>query len=166
MTASDNHVDLTHKLSADDRMDIMETISLVTMYGDTREFEKIPPLFTEDAVMDYSEVFGEANSCIPATAFFDDVKSFIPGFDSTQHLITNFDIVPVADGTAKVRSQVRAHHRIGSRDWAISAMYRHELRKSHGRWKISEMGVRFLFEDGDRDELMEEARARVRARAG
>jgi len=159
-------VDLITKLSADDRMDIIEAISLVTLYGDSREFDKIPPLFTEDATLDYSEVFGEESSCIPANDFFEDVRNFIPGFDSTQHLITNFEIVPVAHDVARVRSQVRAHHRIGSKDWAISAMYRHELRKDHRRWKIAKMGVRFLFEDGDREELLKEARARVNASRG
>lgn len=165
MTVGENQVDRNHKLSAEDRLDIIEAISLVTMYGDNREFEKILPLFTEDAVMDYSDVFGEENSHIPVATFFKDVESFIPGFDTTQHLITNFDIVLADDGTAMVRSQIRAHHRIGPRDWAISGMYRHELKKSQGRWLISKMGVRFLFEDGDRDEMMAAAKARVRARA-
>jgi hypothetical protein len=64
----------------------------VTLFVDAHEFDRLAQLFTDDAIMNYSTIFGPDQNAVPAKKFLGNVSKFIPGFDSTQHMVTNFDI--------------------------------------------------------------------------
>jgi len=145
-----------------DRIDIEDLICAVTMYADCNEYEQLLNLFAEDGVMKYGALFGAEHNSQPAATFIAHVRSFMPGFDSTQHQVTNFDIRVYGD-SATSRSQVKASHRLGNRDWVVASIYHHEFVRRADGWRISSMGVQPLFEDGDRA-MVEEAARRVAAR--
>jgi hypothetical protein len=148
-----------------DRADIIDTICLVTMRLDCGEIDRILDLFTDDAVMRYGQAFGDDKVELPAAEFMKFSQTFITGFDSTQHQVTNFDIALAGD-SASCRSQVYARHAIGERIWTVAGTYSHELRRLPVGWRISMMGVRVLFNGGPREELLSEARTRVAQNSG
>jgi hypothetical protein len=146
-----------------DRIDIEDVITAVTLFVDTHQFDRLAQLFMDDATMDYSTLFGPDQNAVPAKEFLANVSKFIPGFDSTQHMVTNFDIRVFGD-RAETRSQVRASHRIGDRTWIAGSIYFHTLMRAAKGWKIKLMGVTFLFEEGDRG-MIKEAEARLESLA-
>jgi hypothetical protein len=150
--------------SLQDRIDIEDVISAVSFFVDQHEFDKLDDLFTPGAVMDYSDLFGPSHKALPAAAFLEQVRNFIPGFDATQHLVGNFDIRTFGD-RAEARCYVQSSHRIDTRAWVRRSMYFCTLQRSRIGWKISLMGVKSLFEDGDRG-LIKEAAERLAARSG
>lgn len=144
-----------------DRLEIQDVICGVTLCVDQNEYERVRSLFSKDAQMQYGTLFGSRYDSTPASEFLDFVESYMPGFDHTQHLVTNFEFVIEAN-EARVRSQVRASHWIDSRDWLVASTYHHLLVRESGGWKIREMRAEKLFESG-RD-LVAEATERMRVR--
>jgi epsilon-lactone hydrolase len=149
--------------TAEDRLEIQDAICGVTLQADCRNFAKIPPLFTSDATMDYSELFGDDQTSVPVGQFFTDVRSFLPGFDATQHLVTNFDIKVFGD-VAYSTAQVRASHWIDDKEWVVGLTYHHQLQRLNSKWKIRHLAVSRRYEIGER--LIDIAAKRLRAVAG
>jgi len=118
-----------------DRIDIQDTISSLTFFIDNREFARARELFTEDAIMDYSQVIAGSSPTRSAKDFLDEGDIVIAGFDATQHLITNFDIRVDGD-TATSRSHFQASHWIGSRVWTVWGGYRQQLVRADKGWRI------------------------------
>jgi hypothetical protein len=145
--------------SAEDRLDIQDLICAVTMYADLGNYDRAKAQFAERATMHYASLFGEERRSVPAAEFLDYVQTYMPGFDATQHQVTNFEIKVQGD-YAESRSQVRASHRIGSEDWVVASIYLHTFTRTPRGWRISAMGVRKIFEEGERS-LLERAAARL-----
>ena len=147
--------------SLQDRIDIQDVICAMTMHVDHNEYDQALALFTDDGVMKYGDLFGSGFGSQPAADFLNYVQTYMPGFDATQHQITNFDI-RVTEDAARVRSHVRASHWIDGRDWLVASVYHHALRRTQAGWRITEMGVRALYDSGH--DMVVEAAARVRER--
>lgn len=63
----------------------------------------------------------------------------IPGFDSTQHQLTNFAIT-INDDTADVVAYMQAEHFVmdegNQRSQAVGGYYTYKLKKENDSWKI------------------------------
>ncbi|MER8699716.1 MULTISPECIES: nuclear transport factor 2 family protein [unclassified Mesorhizobium] len=67
---------------------------------------------------DYTSLFGGEAATSGSDALIAQWQGLLPGFDATQHLITNI-IVEGAGNDAVARSHVRAAHWIGARFWTV-----------------------------------------------
>jgi hypothetical protein len=125
--------------STEDRLEIQDAICAMTLY-------------------DYSSMSGPEASALVAQDFWAGVKDFFPGFDATQHMITNFDVQQRGD-QAVCTSAVRAMHRIGNEVWTNGGFYYHRLVKGRDGWRIAHLRYEMRFEEGRN--LVEDARRRV-----
>jgi hypothetical protein len=144
--------------SLQDRIDIADVISSVTFYGDCGEWSNHRELYCDDATLDYSRLFGDLGLS-KIDDFLQQVESFLPGFDATQHMVTNFDI-RVDNDRGISRSHVHGIHWIDDRVWSLRGVYNHDLIRVGRGWKIQHQVFKPLFESGDRN-LIEEAAVRV-----
>src|SRR5687767_6019531 len=106
----------TGALTLEDKYRIQEVIASVVTHADCLEFDAIPQFFTKDATLNYVTVFGPGFEVVPVQDFFTGVADMMPGFDNTQHQVTNFLITGSGD-RAESRCHVSATLRIGDRYW-------------------------------------------------
>lgn len=69
-----------------DRLEIQELIARYSVALDTREYDALDALFTDDAVLDYTATGGIKGSLAEQKAF---IKDAFTMFDGTQHLTTS-----------------------------------------------------------------------------
>jgi hypothetical protein len=146
------------RVSAADRLEIQDTICAVTLYADLGDLQGAASLFADGATLDYSSISGPDARALVARQFWSSVEDFFPGFDATQHMVTNFDIRIQGD-VAECTSAVRAMHRIGDEIWTNGGFYYHRLVRSAQGWRIAHLRYDMRFEEGRR--LVEDARKRV-----
>jgi hypothetical protein len=144
--------------AAADRLDVQDTICAMTLYADLGNLKGAASLFAEGATLDYSSLSGPQASALVAKDFWVGVEDFFPGFDATQHMITNF-AVQLNGMRAECTSAVRAMHRIGQEVWTNGGFYYHRLVKVGGHWRIAHLRYDMRFEEGR--SLVEDARRRV-----
>lgn len=149
MTSGPAHA---HTLSADDRMRIADVITGIGLYADLRQWDTVGTLLADRVTTDYVSVFGGEPTTAPRAGVLDQWRATLGGFDATQHQISNVQISPT-DGGATALSHVRAIHLYGGRQWTVGGVYTHELVKADGAWQVTFMGIRMLYEDGDRGVL-------------
>jgi len=123
-----------------DRQEIVDLITRYTRAVDTRSWDDLDAVFTEDAVLDYSPVGGPAD--VPAA-----VKPWIAkglaGFDRYQHVIGQVSIELAGDearATAYFTNPMVAVDPEGREKlWEVGGYYRHELRRTAEGWRSARM---------------------------
>ena len=123
-----------------DRQEIVDLITRYTRAVDTRSFDDLDRVFTEDAVLDYSPVGGPTD--VPAV-----VKPWIEqglaGFDRYQHIIGQVSIELAGDearATAYFTNpMVSVDPDGGERLWEVGGYYRHELRRTAEGWRSTRL---------------------------
>jgi hypothetical protein len=123
-----------------DRQEIVDLITRYTRAVDTRSWDELDEVFTEDAVLDYSPVGGPAD--VPAV-----VKPWIAqglaGFERYQHIIGQVSIELSGDearATAYFTNPMVSVNPDGSEGlWEVGGYYRHELRRTAEGWRSTRM---------------------------
>ena len=123
-----------------DRQEIVDLITRYTRAVDTRSWDDLDEVFTEDAVLDYSPVGGPAD--VPAV-----VKPWIEqglaGFDRYQHVIGQVSIELAGDrarATAYFTNPMVAVAPDGGEQmWEVGGYYRHDLRRTEEGWRSTLM---------------------------
>jgi hypothetical protein len=146
------------QLSMQDRIEIQDIVSLPTLYVDLGDYQVAAQFYVKDAILDYSSVLGPAAQALPVERYWASVLQFMPGFDSSLHQITNFDISMEGEAAVCI-SAVRATLRIGEETYSNGGIYRHTLVRTAEGWRISHQSYRKTFEEGA--SLLEKARARL-----
>ncbi|MER9231205.1 nuclear transport factor 2 family protein [Mesorhizobium sp. M0622] len=151
-------------LTAEDRIAIAEAISGIGLYADLREWGRVKSYFAALVTTDYTSLFGGEVAISDRDALIAQWQGLLPGFDATQHLITNIT-VDGGDNNAVARSHVRATHWIGARFWTVGASYLHRLVRTPEGWRVNAISIRPLYEEGDRAVLAAAAdRANAKAK--
>ncbi|AYJ84857.1 nuclear transport factor 2 family protein (plasmid) [Sphingomonas paeninsulae] len=131
-----------------DRSAVEEVISGFALVQDVKKFMLVEKFLSEDVVFDYVSVFG-GEPFSGRTNIFEWILTRIPGYDATQHLISNFQIT-IEGRFARVRSHVRATLVIDDSSCIIGGHYLHELHKEgDGRWRITLLRFTKLYSEGD-----------------
>lgn len=135
---------------ANDREEITRSITDIAAGADRHDWERVRGAFTDNVVLDYTSLWGgEA-----ATQAADDVvggwSAFLPGFDSTHHMVTNATVTSVSGGTATAEADFTATHRIDDALWTLGGRYSYTLEQSGDRWLVSGLTMTALWETGDR----------------
>ncbi|TIL57413.1 MAG: nuclear transport factor 2 family protein [Mesorhizobium sp.] len=113
------------------------------------EWDRVKSYFTTRVTTDYSSLFGGEAATSDRDALIAQWQGLLPGFDATQHLITNI-VVEGAGNDAVARSHVRAIHWIDTRFWTVGASYLHRLVRTPEGWRVSAISIHRLYEEGDR----------------
>lgn len=139
---------------------ISETILSVTAGVDSRDFDRVLSAFADTVIMDRTSLPGGMVVTLSAEDVVAHFRSFMPGFDLTEHLVVNHEVVSINPLRAHVLAEFAAIHRIGDKCWALGGHNEFVLIRSGARWLIAFMKIVIQWEAGDRD-LAQTARARV-----
>ncbi len=142
-----------------DRIEIEDVISSVPLGSDLRDMDNYR-VFTPDATMDYSST--GAGPAVSIVDFKKMVMQFRPGFDATQHQVSNFQI-EVRGDTATCRSSVYAMHRVGNAFGWNAGTYYHTLVRTAEGWRIKHLRYELAFKD-DGENVGERASKQLQAR--
>lgn len=143
-----------------DIIEIQRVVSGVSLWSDLGDHAAGEALYTPDAVLDYTSMFGPEGGSVKVRDFWQSCLEFLPGFDATHHQTTNFDVVVNGD-TAKAISLVRATHRIDNDIANNGGVYEHELVRTPQGWKIKRQSYRATF--FEKESLIEKARERAQS---
>ncbi len=142
-----------------DRSSITDVVNSVGTLADLGRYSQLEQLFTEEVTVDYTSLFPGEVQNIPREQLMTQWQSVLPGFDATQHMITNHQIT-INGNEAKAIAYVRATHKLDNRMWVVGGYYVDELAKIDGVWKLKSIQYNALYESGDRS-LIEKAAAKV-----
>ena len=76
--------------------------------------------------------------------------SLLSGFDQTRHAISNIN-VKLLGTSATAAADVVAFHWMGEEIWQVGGIYKFDLVKQQGKWKISSMIFVLEIEIGSRE---------------
>ncbi|TIT20008.1 MAG: nuclear transport factor 2 family protein [Mesorhizobium sp.] len=136
-------------LTVEDRIAIAEAVAGIGLYADLREWNRVRSYFAARVTTDYTSLFGGEATTSDRDALIALWQGLLPGFDATQHLITNIT-VEGAGNDAVARSHVRATHWIGGRFWTVGGSYLHRLVRTPEGWRVNAIAIHRLYEEGDR----------------
>ena len=137
-------------IAPQDRTAIMDTITDIAAGADRHQWDRVRRAFADEVTLDYTSLWGGT----PTTQAVDDIirqwSGFLPGFDETQHLVTNHTITSLEGAKATAEADFQATHRIGTDLWVLTGHYRYELVKVDAAWKVSALTMTATHETGDR----------------
>lgn len=138
-------------LSLEDRVAIVDTITDIAAGADRRDWQRVRGAFADRVTLDYTSLFGGEPQTSSGSEVVDQWSAFLPGFDATQHLVTNYTIKSVDGERAAAEADFQAAHRIGSVMWVLMGRYSYDLVEVDGEWKVSRLVMTWTHETGDRD---------------
>ena len=121
---------------------------------DTRDFDLLRSIFTDEITMDFHDYSGLPAVTVSADSWVENVRALMTGLDSTQHVMTN-PIVDVEGDAATCRMYMKAEHFLqnsqGSFDYAIGGYYIDELVRLNNRWIIKAVTLKLFWQRGNRN---------------
>lgn len=144
-----------------ERAAITEVVNAIATLADLRQWSKLRQLLTEEVTVDYTSLFAGEIQNIASNQLISQWQSVLPGFDATQHTITNHHIIINANKATAI-AYVRATHKLDNELWIVGGYYIDELIKTDTAWKIKAIKYNAMYEEGDRS-LLEKAAAKVAA---
>lgn len=125
-----------------DRLEITDVITRYTRAVDTRSWEDLDEVFTEDAVLDYSSVDGPV---APLAEARDWIARGLAGFDRYQHTVGQVAIDfdegrDAARATAYFTNPMVARAPDGTETlWEVGGYYHHDLVRTPSGWRSARM---------------------------
>jgi hypothetical protein len=120
---------------------------------DTKDFELLRSVFTEDINMDFEDYSGQPAASLRADDWVAGARILFTGLDSTQHVMSN-PIVDVDGDTAQCRMYMKAEHFFqndqGDADFTLGGYYIDQLEKVDGRWLINSVTLKIFWNRGNR----------------
>ncbi len=148
-------------LSSEDRLAINRVVTAIAAGADRHDWDRVRGAFAQTVTTDYTSLFGGEPVTQPADALVEQWSKFLPGFEATQHLVTNISIDKISPDKARAEADFQATHRIESDLWVLGGRYQYELTRFGVGWRVTSLTMIALWETGDRAGLI--ARAGKRA---
>ena len=142
-----------------DRLAITDVVNSMGTLADLGQYDRLQQLFSDRVTVDYTSLFPGEVQEISAEQLMTQWQSVLPGFDATQHLITNHQIT-IDGNEATAVAYVRATHKLGDEMWVVGGYYVDELVRTDEGWKLKAIQYNALYEEGNRA-LVEQAAAKV-----
>lgn len=133
-----------------DQAEISRSITDIAAGADRHDWTRVRAAFADTVTTDYSSLWGGD----PVTQSADDLvagwAAFLPGFDTTHHMVANHAITSVDGTMATAEADFTATHRIDDRLWTLGGRYTYALEQSGERWLVTSLTMTALWETGDR----------------
>ena len=137
-----------------DKADIQETILKYATGLDRRDFALYRSIFADQVEIDFSSFSGAPPSTMSGDDWAAQVQQLLPGFDATQHVLTNF-VINVQGDEAKANVYMQAEHFIANSDGdnshTLGGYYDHKLRRKGEGWEIHATTLTVTWSRGNRD---------------
>lgn len=146
--------------TVEDRLAMIDAATAIAAGADRHDWPRVRAAFGDRVTLDYTSLWGGE----PTTQAADEVvaawSSFLPGFDTTQHLVANHTVLEIDGDSARMEADFQATHRIEEEIWVLQGRYAYDLAKVGGTWKVRGMVMTSTGETGDRG-LVEQAQAQA-----
>ncbi|MEM1400364.1 MAG: nuclear transport factor 2 family protein [Pseudomonadota bacterium] len=133
-----------------DQGEITRSITDIAAGADRHDWDRVRSAFADTVVSDYTSLWGGD----PVTQASDDLvaawSNFLPGFDITQHMVTNHTVTMISETVATAEADFIATHRIDDQLWTLGGRYKYSLEPSEDRWLVTNLTMIALWETGDR----------------
>ena len=131
---------------------IVDSVYRLGLYADELRWEPLALLLADEVRLDYSSMTGGVAALVKAADLVTGWQSYLPGFDSTQHVIAG--VIVDADGDdARASAQLNATFRIDDGGvqqlWHVAGLYVHTLRRIGGRWRFVALTLQVSWATGD-----------------
>ncbi|MFC4700359.1 nuclear transport factor 2 family protein [Glaciecola siphonariae] len=133
-----------------EQMKIENTVYQVGSLADANRFDALEQLYAPEVLVDYESLSGEEPTLKSNTQLMTEWAGVLPGFDVTQHQISNV-VVNVNGYRAHVQAQVIADHYVDDLFWQVKGNYHYTLVKDAQDWKIAKHRFVLREEKGTRD---------------
>ncbi|MEM7462028.1 MAG: nuclear transport factor 2 family protein [Pseudomonadota bacterium] len=133
-----------------DQTEINRSITDVAAGADRHDWDRVRSAFSETVTTDYTGLWGGEPVTQSADELVASWSGFLPGFDTTHHMVTNHTVTELDGSKAKAEADFTATHRIDDKQWTLGGRYSYELVQSGGRWLITFLKMMPLWETGDR----------------
>lgn len=147
-----------------DEREVINIVNSIGMNADRRDWQAVSEAFAGEVLLDYASMGAGVETLKPAEIIAR-WKDLLPGFQMTQHAITNHRVSLNGD-QAECFSYLTAMHHLpndSGRDiWRVMGYYEHHLVRTAGRWKVDRMKFTATLIDGNND-LPKMAMAAVKA---
>jgi hypothetical protein len=141
-------------LLLEDRLDIIDTCTRMGWHADRREWERLREVFAEQVSLDYTSLNGGEPAVLSPAQIVEAWTGVFENFDATHHLIADH-LVTVDGDTATCTANFQATHRLanlfGSPLWTLGGIYRFDLVRQGGIWRISGVVMTVTWADGNKD---------------
>jgi hypothetical protein len=117
--------------------------------ADERNWQKSASAMSNEVLLDYSSMTGNAATLLKPEQIMAAWAAFLPGFDRTNHLLSNFTIK--TNGlTAEVHYNGKADHFLNGEVWTVNGTYDTKLiRTNNDTWLITEHKFNFRDQSGN-----------------
>lgn len=131
---------------------LQQTILDIFIGADKRDWPRVEKAFAATVTLDYSSMIGGEPTKLSPQQITDSWKALLPGFEATQHQISNFTY-NIADQSARVSAYGTATHYLpnpsGRNIWIVVGTYDFEMHQENETWKVSAMTFSFKYQDGN-----------------
>lgn len=138
-----------------DRQQIIETINNLANYADLGRWDNLrTDVFASEVTVDYTSLIGGEAHKLAARDLVDSWRSLLPGFEATQHMLSNHQ-VEVCGDEASASAYVRAYHylpnKTGGHTWMVAGYYNYELSRQLAGWRVTALKLNLLYTEGNQN---------------
>ena len=145
-----------------ERSQIEQIAAIIAGGADRHDWSQIRAVLADTITTDYTSLFGGKPVTQPADDLLKSWSTFLPGFDSTHHMIASLIVANVEDNSATAQANFTATHRIDDSLWVLGGRYNYDFSKTSGNWRLTSLTMTALWETGDRN-LIQLASKRAKA---
>ena len=135
----------------EDRAKLIDAVTAIAAGADRHDWKRVRGAFTQTVITDYTSLVGGEPVSQAADELIKQWSGFLPGFDMTQHLVTNHTITHYSGTEAKMQADFQATHRIDKDIWVLGGQYDYTLKKIDDQWFVSFIKMTHTWETGNRD---------------
>lgn len=133
---------------------IINTITNIFNGSDRHDWELVGNSFHFEVFLDYFSLSKKPGEKIKSGEIIKGWSDFLPKFQFTHHVITNFEI-KITKVNAEAFCKGHALHHLpnaeGGDTWTTIGTYDFKLEKIAGTWKVNAMIFNLLYEDGNKN---------------
>lgn len=136
-----------------DRAELSELIYRYAFGIDTRDWELFRSIFADELHMDFSSYSGSPGTDMSGDDWVAGCRRMLPGFDATQHVLSNF-MYDISGDEATVTVYMQAEHfianQLGDASHTLGGYYVHRCRRGAAGWKIHATTLNVTWSRGNR----------------
>lgn len=126
---------------------ITEKVNSIFTGADERDWNKVKSVMDKQVLLDYSSMTGSPATNLKPEQITTAWAAFLPGFDRTNHKLSDFKIKINGDD-AVVNYIGKADHYLNSEVWTVEGSYTTKLKYINGNWLVNSHKFNFEKQSG------------------
>lgn len=127
---------------------IIEQVKKIFQGADERNWQKAADVMDNHVMLDYSSMTGNPASLLTPQQITSAWAAFLPGFDRTNHKLSDFT-VQIKNDEVSVTYQGVADHFYNSKVWTVEGSYTTRLKLINNNWLVTAQTFHFKQQSGD-----------------